>query len=122
MSRAARELAAYSVGALAALALLAALYLRAAAVPEPMQVDEFSRVVRRLASDAHEAERLATASTRGWLTRDYGEYQQRHLGQDVSDALDKLDAPGPGGDETGVQRARALGARLAVDLQAARLR
>ena len=65
----AREIAAWIVGALVALAVLAWLYDRAAAMPEPLQVDELSRVVRKLASDAREAERLATALTRSQLTR-----------------------------------------------------
>ena len=122
MRKPARTAAAGSVGAVVALGVLVALYLRAAAAPEPMAVDEFSRVVRTLASDAHEAERLAIALTRSGLTRNYGEYQHRHLGEDVSDARKKLDAPGPGGSEADVERARALARRLAADLEAARLR
>jgi len=122
MAKAAREAAAYAVGALVALAVLAALYVRAAAMPEPMAADEFSRITRQLASDAHEAERLAVALTRSELTRNYGEYQHRHIGEDVSDTRKKLDAPGPAGDEAVVERARALAGRLAADLEAARLR
>ena len=122
MTQATRKAAAYSVGAVAALALLAVLYLRAAATPEPMPVDEFSRVVRQLASDAHEAERVCVALLHASLTRNFGEHQQRLLGEDVSDGLKKLDAPGPLGDEAVVERARALAGRLAEDLRAARLR
>jgi hypothetical protein len=75
----AREIAAWIVGALVALAVLAWLYDRAAAMPEPLQVDELSRVVRQLASDAREAERLATALTRSQLTRNFAYHQNRLL-------------------------------------------
>jgi len=117
----ARGIAAWGVGALVALALVAWLYDRAAAMPEPMTVDEFSRVVRQLASDAREAERLATALTRSQLTRNFAEHQHRQLEEDVSEARSELDAPGPGGDEASVRHARDLADRLAANLRGARL-
>ncbi|HET7549293.1 MAG TPA: hypothetical protein VFJ86_16110 [Usitatibacter sp.] len=117
----AREIAAWIVGALVALAVLAWLYDRAAAMPEPLQVDELSRVVRKLASDAREAERLATALTRSQLTRTFAEHQHRQLEEDVSEARGKLAAPGPGGDEALVEQARGLADRLRANLAAARL-
>jgi hypothetical protein len=121
MEGAARKIA-IAAAVIVAIGILAALYARASAKPEPMKPDEFSRVVRKLASDAREGARLAQALGRQQLTDRYGRAQHEALGKDVSEAKEKLDAPGPGGAEDTVERARTLADRLTTDLTAATLR
>jgi hypothetical protein len=122
MSPRGRKALGWGAGAAAGVALAAGLYVRAAATPEPMQADELSRVVRRLASDGREGARMAAALRDERLTRNYGRAQHERIGEDVKDAREKLDAPGPGGDEALVERARTLADRLRADLEGATLR
>jgi hypothetical protein len=119
---AAARATAWVLGVVLAAALVAWLYARASAAPRPLQADEFSRIVRRLASDAREGARLAAALERDQLSANYGRYQHRRIGEDLSDTREKLDAPFPGGGDDLSAAARGLADRIATDLQATMLR
>jgi hypothetical protein len=114
----ARKVAEIAVGALAALALLLALGQRAAAPPAPMKPDQFARLVRQLASDAHEAAQLSQALRAGILTRHAALTHHDKLRDDVADTLEQLDAPPPQGAEGAHAGVRALGERVKAGLSA----
>ena len=114
----ARKALEVALGVLAALALLLALYERAAALPAPMKPDQFARLVRQLASDAHEGAQLAQALRAGIVTEHAARTHRDKLRDDVADALERLDAPPPQGGASAHAGARALGERLQADLAA----
>ena len=88
------------------------LWRQAATLPEPMPPDELERTVRKLRSDAFEAQTLALHLARGELTRHFAEQQHRKLGDDLVDVRKALDAPPPRGREADAASARAAVARL----------
>jgi hypothetical protein len=89
-----------------------ALYQRAAATPEPMQPDEFSRVTRQVASDAVEASRLSRALAIGQVTTHFARSHIEQLGQDLDDLRKQLDRPAPTGRAADVEHVRDAAQRL----------
>jgi len=90
----------------------AALYERAAAVPEPMERDDLARTSRKLASDALEASALARALAAGQLTLRFALVQHEQLAQDLEDVRKDLDRPPPSGSEERAQQLREAVQRL----------
>lgn len=97
------EIAGIVAAIAAVLGGLAYLYTLAAAQPEPMPSDEFLRVVRQLASDARESQRMAHLVATGQLNAHYARVHHEMLADDVNDARDKLNAPPPRGREAAMR-------------------
>jgi len=102
------EIAGLAFGAAAALGGLGFLVHRAATQPEPMEADEFGRIVRQLASDAHESAHLAALVAGGQVNEHYARAASEKLGDDVKDTRKRLEAPPPRGGEDAVRKAGEL--------------
>ena len=102
------EIAGLVFGAAAALGGLGFLAHRAATQPEPMERDEFARIVRQLASDAHESAQLAALVADGRVNEHYARAAHEKLGDDVKDTRKRLEAPPPRGGEEAVRKAGEL--------------
>jgi hypothetical protein len=92
---------------------------RAALPPEPMEPGQFTRLVRQLASDAREAERLAGLVATAQVNEHYAKAHHKKLAQDVHDAKDEFDHPPPQGGEAEAKRAVELATRMQQLLEGA---
>ena len=103
---------------LAAVVAAVALWRQAAALPSSMPLDELQRTVRKLRSDALEAQALALQLAGGQLTANYAAQQHRKLGDDLDTVRRALDKPPPRGHEAEAAQARAGVDRLEALLKA----
>ena len=106
--------AAWIVAAVAAVVL----WRQAAELPSAMPLDELQRTVRKLRSDALEAQALALQLAEGQLTVNFATQQHRKLGDDVEEVRKALDRPPSRGHEAEAARVREGADRLGTLVKA----
>ena len=106
------EVAGIVVAVAAAAGGLAYLYTRASMPPQPMERGELLRIVRQLASDARESERLAALVATGQVTQHYARATHEKISEDVRDAQKQLDIPPPKGREDDATQVGELAAEM----------
>jgi len=94
------------------------LWQLASELPQAMPLDDFQRTVRKLRSDALEAQALAQQLAQGQLTERFSAEQHRRLGRDLENVRKALDKPPPRGHEDEASKVRSAIDRLDTVLKA----
>lgn len=101
-----------AAGWLAAIVAGIVLWQVASRLPQAMPLDDFQRTLRKLRSDAFEAQALARQLAAGQLTEGFAAEQHRRLGRDLENVRKALDKPPPRGHEAEVSTTRTAIDRL----------
>ena len=107
-----------AAGWLATIVAAVVLWQLASRLPQAMPLDDFQRTVRKLRSDALEAQALARQLALGQLTESFASQQHRRLGRELEKVREALDKPPPRGHESEVAEVRAAIDRLEGHLKA----
>ena len=107
-----------AAGWLVAVVAAIVLWRQAAELPQAMPLDDLQRTVRKLRSDALEAQALALQLAQGQLTINYAHEQHRRLGRDLENVRKALDRPPPRAHEGEATLARSSADRLDALLKA----